>query len=416
LDRLILDRPFFALKDAGAGYELGPPGESELTEIVQKSAEAAGLVYGTDPVTGERLDERILRDAVGGDSLPLLEFTLNGLYERREIIDGETRLTGEAYDRMGGLDGAIDSAAENAIKGFGEDEKAALPRLLSCLAVSVRDKDETATGGLLRTVRVVPITEAVPNDSARRLVDALVGARMLLAFRSKSEEGGRYALEGEKAGESTGAASLRIAHERVLRSWRRAREIIEALGDFFRVRDEVEDQRRKWEESGRAGDFLITARRALDAAEDEVVRYGDLLSPEIREFVAASSRRSRRAQRVKAAAIVAVVAAAVIAIVAATLASIAEEKAQKSYITALSTINKFTNKLLGSLRDASAIINIETINQVLSMANETIGDLQEGHQDDADLNETRASTRYEVAKTYQFSEKWDEAWMAAKKV
>src|ERR1700754_332709 len=57
--RLITPGDFLALKDVGGVYDLAAPSESELTEIVHKSAAAAGLVYEPDQETGEPLDQRI---------------------------------------------------------------------------------------------------------------------------------------------------------------------------------------------------------------------------------------------------------------------------------------------------------------------------------------------------------------------
>ena len=74
-----------ALKETGASLDLGPPGPAELAEIVRAPAAAAGLVFETDAEKGE-LDERLLADAKTADSLPLLQFTLRQLYERRVEI------------------------------------------------------------------------------------------------------------------------------------------------------------------------------------------------------------------------------------------------------------------------------------------------------------------------------------------
>ena len=64
------------------------------------------------------LDERLLADANTADSLPLLQFTLRQLYERRVEADGETLLTHAAYDALGGLQGAIAAEAERAVAGL----------------------------------------------------------------------------------------------------------------------------------------------------------------------------------------------------------------------------------------------------------------------------------------------------------
>src|SRR5205085_6668176 len=141
--------------------------------------------------------------------------TLQRLFEAREIVDGETRLTFAAYRALGGLDGAIDQAAERALADLGEAEAAALPRLLRQLAVPVQDSTAPGAARAALTIRSAPLAEAAPTPQARRLVEALTEARILLS-----------AQEGN-------AAAVRLAHQRVLESWTRAREIVRTNADFF---------------------------------------------------------------------------------------------------------------------------------------------------------------------------------------
>jgi eukaryotic-like serine/threonine-protein kinase len=421
-DRMILFRPLFALKDKGAAYELGPPGESELTEIVQRSADAAGLSYGIDPTTGTALDELILEDAVGGDSLPLLEFTLNELYDKRAVIDGKTYLTVEAYYEMGRLDGAINSAAERAIDNLSESRKAALPRLLTSLVVSVRDKDEVSAGEHWRTSRLVPTDEAAPDDDARALVKALLDNRILLAFHQYSADRDVDAvLDPAQKGQApssdnlsgTPVAVLRIAHERVLRSWQLAKDIIASHEDFIRIRDEVEDQRRKWEANKRASPYLIISSYALHDAEQNLNRFGALLSPEIRDFILASLRHARFERRKKQAGIIGLIAATVIAVIAGVVAVVNARQARESYRTALDMIGTFTGSVLGDLRERG--VSIGVVGQVLQTAEQGIDRLRQQRGADLDLDRTDGTLLFEFGKTYQFAQEGARAWENAKK-
>ena len=204
-----------ALKETGADYNLAPPDSAQLVEIVRKPADAAGLVYETN-AAGERLDERLLRDAAGTDTLPPLQFILQRLFIERQIAGPERRLTFAAYDALGGVGSAIDRAAEHALDGAGESE--ALPGLLYQLAIPVHE-------GSTLVVRAATLIDAAPDAAARRLVDALVEARILLHSNER------------------GVPIVRLAHQRVLESWRRAREIVTSNFAVFRVRDEAEDRR-----------------------------------------------------------------------------------------------------------------------------------------------------------------------------
>ena len=64
--------------------------------------------------------------------------------------------------------------------------------------------------------------------------------------------------------------TIRLVHQRVLVDWGRARELIAASTDFYRIRDEAEERRRRWQAAGRRSNLLIP--RGLSLAEAEVDR------------------------------------------------------------------------------------------------------------------------------------------------
>jgi len=95
-------------------YTLMPPRPDELAEIIREPAKAAGLIW--EQRDGVALDQELLRDATGNpESLPLLEYTLADLYERRE-----GRLL-RWSDYGGGLRGALISAADEVVTGAAGD-------------------------------------------------------------------------------------------------------------------------------------------------------------------------------------------------------------------------------------------------------------------------------------------------------
>ncbi len=89
------------LKEGLGQYDVQPPTPAELGQMIRLPAEAAALRFEERKETGERLDE-VLRDAAvrAPDSLPLHEFTLDELYERR---NERGQLTFEAYEQLGRL-------------------------------------------------------------------------------------------------------------------------------------------------------------------------------------------------------------------------------------------------------------------------------------------------------------------------
>ena len=92
-------------KQGGAVYNLLPPTDAELEEIVRKPVAACypPLVFETS-VTGRSLSDAIVADARGGDALPLLQMTLQRLFQA-ELTRGDGTLRFADY---AGLDAAVE--------------------------------------------------------------------------------------------------------------------------------------------------------------------------------------------------------------------------------------------------------------------------------------------------------------------
>ena len=390
--RLITPGAFLALKDAGSSYDLAAPGESELTEIVGKSAAAAGLVYEQDAKTGERLDDRILHDAQGENMLPLLQFALQRLFEKRLVVrvgeaqggpDGtpaqeEVRLTFDAYEKMKGLDGAIDETAKAALGKLGPAEIAALPRLLRCLAVPVHDRKAAATATSGLTVRMVTRAAAVPDEPTARLVDALIGARIVVATDDL----------------------IGIAHQRVFESWEDARNIIADHRDFFRIREEVDNQFRRWDGNRRPKALLLAKGLPLAEAQQIVKQHGDELSPAIRDYVAASSRRAQLFNVIVGTAAAVFFGLFVISTTLGIMTRSAQQTATANYQAAKGALSDLISLITDGLRDTKGI-EIATVRKVLSLVDQTITKVQKVSDGDPELSAIRANMLYQSGKMFQ---------------
>jgi tetratricopeptide (TPR) repeat protein len=372
-----------ALKASGADYDLLPPARAELGEIVRKPAEAAGLVFETDPATGERLDERLLRDADQPDMLPLLQLALNRLYESRTTIANEATLTFVAYENLGGLAGIIDREAERAVIGLDELALARLPRLLRQLAAigEIDGAEASATPASL-TIRTVLLPEATPDALSHRLVHALVEARILLTI-----------------GEGT-AAGVRLAHHRVLTDWARARQHVDACIRFFSIRKDVEAQRELWIAAGRSPLSLIQRGRALNRAESIVKDFEEDLSPEILEFIRASGRRARLRQRLTAIAAILFAALALAATGAGIFAWRQEQRAERSLHAAKNAVNVIVVDIAEGLRNVEGV-RTTTIRTILEKIQDTVEWLTRFAPDNLSLRQLYVELLDEFATTYQ---------------
>jgi len=389
-ERLQQTPDLLALKQNGASYDVAPPGAAELAEIVRKPAEATGLTFERDEERRRSLDEQLLEDADRSDMLPLLQFALQELFVRCERRGERTLLTFASYSEMGGLDGAINKRGEAAMDGLGQDEHAALPRLLRQLVVSAREEDGTA-----RTIRTVPFADAAPDEPSKRLVQALVDARILLS--------------GEKS------AGVRLAHERVLKSWARASEIVRANATFYRIRDDVDDQLRRWQEANRIGALLIPKGVPLAEAESIAKRYPGELPSNVLAFIAASRRRANRGLILTG---VAAASFATIAGVAAwqwRVAEIERDYAERHFEAAKNAVDGLNGLIYGVAQGLQNVagIRVETVKNTLSALGETLRKLNESAPGDAQLMFSRARMLNNFVDAYLASGATREAEKAA---
>ncbi len=390
----MLDQPGLKkLKELGATYDVAPPGPVELAEIVRAPAAAAGLVFEAEAATGERLDARLLRDADRPDMLPLVQLALSRVFEGREKVGDETRLPLQVYENLGGLKGIVNEAGETALAPLGEAEKARLPRLLRQLAVPAQDQDGTGKGAL--TVRAVQLAQAAPNDIARKLVDALVTARLLTTSGIEAD------------------AQVRLAHQRVLEDWGRARTVVAESADFYRIRAELEESRRKWEAGRRRGELLLARGLPLAEAESIVGKYGDEFAPEVRAYVRASRKRANRAQMigwgVAAVFLLVAIGAGIAAKVAFDQRAAAEvarvravqetERADRNFTAAKQTVDGLIFNIAQGLSGVVGM-RVNTIRKILDTVQKTIDQLIRTAPDDPQLLRSRAAMFNNFATTY----------------
>ncbi len=331
LYELLLKQPVLkALKEAGAGLDLGPPGPAELAEIVRAPAAAAGLLFERNAEHGA-LDDRLLTDAKTADSLPLLQFTLRQLYERRVERDDQTVLTHAAYEGLGGLQGAIAAEAERAVASLPAGTLDALPRLLRQLAEPSRD-------GKSLTLREASQAEVTAEPKEAALVQALLGARILVARQ-----------------DAAGRPALRLAHDAVLGSWPKAAEAAQASRDFYRVRAEVEDAQQRWQEYGQPKDRLIQRGVPLAEAEKLVTDFAGELPGELIGYVNASRSQARLRQRLVAGAAVFFFVLAVVATGAGLWAYREQQRAEATLAAATATANGLVFDLAQRFRNAVGV-------------------------------------------------------------
>jgi DNA-binding SARP family transcriptional activator/WD40 repeat protein len=243
---------------------VGPMRRHELARAIEEPARKAGLVVEPDLVT------RLVDDVAGqAGGLPLLSTSLLELWQHR---DGrQMRLA--AYERTGGVDGAVARLAEAANERLGEDEQRVARRILLRLAGS-----EEGDAVVRRRVALDEL-EVARDERAARVLDVLTASRLV----------------------TVGEDTAEVAHEALLREWPRLRSWLEEGIEGRRLHRHITLAATEWAAGGRDPAELYRGVR-LSSAIDWEAEHGDELNTLEREFLDASrlaseheAERSRRA-------------------------------------------------------------------------------------------------------------------------
>ena len=226
------------LKKGGGHYDVRPLGPADIQQSIRLPAIAAGLEFERDPVTGRRLDDTIYEACANHPKiLPMLEFTLQALYESR----ARSRvLTFDAYEKLGGVEGSLARRAEGVYGQLSSAQQDSLPHAMARL---VRMQDDGATAGSCAL-------DELPTQAARELVQAFVDARLF-----------SIELGGE------GSPRVTLAHETLLTGWPRIHHWIEDNRNLIRNRQRVAVACKRWSDESQSDDLLLPRGKLLDEAK-----------------------------------------------------------------------------------------------------------------------------------------------------
>jgi DNA-binding winged helix-turn-helix (wHTH) protein len=286
-------------KAQGAHFDLAPPTQAEIAQMIRLPARAAGLSYGVDAATQLRLDD-VLCDAAADspDALPLLQYTLEELYRQRSP-HGE--LSFAVYEQLGGLEGAIGRRAENLVNALPPAQQQALPHVLSLLVTLAGESRVTGRRALLAETQ---------STAARELVQALVDARLVVSDAVDEQAG------------------FRVAHEAILRRWPRVTEWIAAHEQALQLRSRLRGQVRRWLNEGRSSEYLLPKGKQLSDMRELLGRVEFSFSADEQDFVQASQRRARLGERLRVGAVAGIAVLALLAGAMAWRANSAEHEAR----------------------------------------------------------------------------------------
>lgn len=312
-----------ALKEGAGQYDLMPPTASEIGQMIRLPTRAAGLRFEEDPTSSESLDD-MLRDAAvqRPEILPLLQFTLEELYQRR-TDDG--LLTLAAYRALGGVEGSLAQRAETVFNELPAEVQAELPKVLNALVSIEQDGHETI--GRKRA----PWSDRFTGKS-RALIDTFVENRLFVT--ELADDGG---------------AVVTVAHEALLWHWPRVMDWVAQNRENLRVRSRIAAAAERWATENNPTDLLLPHGKPLVEAESLLDQGIELHDGEV-GFIQASIARERRVQRFRTTAVIGVATLALLAAVAAYFANqqrYAANQARRSAEIEAETAKQTTNFMVG---------------------------------------------------------------------
>jgi len=272
-----------ALSEGRGRLDLLAPTQAEITEMIRRPAEVAGLSFETDPRTEIRLDAALAEEAAREPgALPLLSFLLDALYAKDVQESAGSTLRYASVRALGGLKGAIATRAETAFTALPADAQAALPKVLRALVTVSRSGAEPTT-------RAVPMARFAEGSPERRVVEAFLDPQVRLLVADGDGNGAR----------------VRLAHEALITHWERARRQIAQDRDDLRTRAVIEEALTEWHAAeGRNRRGYLLRDPHLANAVDLTKRWGDELDAPTRDFIDRSARSARLVQTLTVAAAV----------------------------------------------------------------------------------------------------------------
>ncbi len=309
------------LKIPDGHFDLLPPSAGELAEIIRRPAQAAGLVFEkqTDGLLG--LDD-VLRDAAVAhpEALPMLQYTLQALYEARS---GHL-LCFEAYQRLGGLGGALVQRAEQLLAELPAEAQAALSTVLERLVISHESNQALITRRLSWAVLTCRFE--------RELVSRLVDARL---FTSSLGDGTPY---------------FSVAHETLLRAWPRVQEWAKDNQRRLQAQQRVRQATQRWVHAQRRSDLLLNAGLPLAEANQLREQAPRLLDADDHALIRASEAAAQRRRRRSLLALSGALLLAVVSVLFAGLAVSAHQDAERRRSQAEALVDYLLIDLAGELR------------------------------------------------------------------
>ncbi|NER23222.1 MAG: hypothetical protein F6J96_21480 [Symploca sp. SIO1C2] len=203
--------------------------ESELRLAIAEPAARNGVTFE------KGLVEQIISDFdKQAGSLPLLQYTLDLLWEKSGISDNSRVLNIEIYDDLDGVGGALEKQAEYIYKEKLNTQEKKVAEKIFIELIDIVKKEPIS--------RRVEQSQFINDPIKESVLNKLIESRLLVSGRDKS-------------------TTVEVAHEELLRSWKFIRDLIEEQEEVILLRKRLIDDTYQWCE---------VKKQNLEKAKDEL--------------------------------------------------------------------------------------------------------------------------------------------------
>ncbi len=260
--------------------------QAEVIAIVQKPAEAVGLRFE------DGLIEIIVKDAMEAtalpsdeevvtrsSNLPLLEFALTQLWERRE----NGMLIRNVYATIGGVTGGLTQWADEVFFGLENEEKQRKARRIFTDLVHIGDEKQGLPDSRRRMSLDLLCRDEREVEEIHQVVQQLASARLLVTS---------YDIQSKQE-------MVEIIHDALLLKWGMLKHWLQEDRSFLIWHQELETRVRSWvdtnpEDPIRRDEYKLFGGPDLNVAVEWLIDRSSDLSQVERDFVQASRERQER--------------------------------------------------------------------------------------------------------------------------
>jgi hypothetical protein len=246
---------------------LGPLRSDEWKTVIEEPARLVNLQFQPGLV------ERILKDVEAQpDSLPLLEYALAELWKRKQGC----LITHAQYTEIGGIEGAINRRADDALASLPPAERdIALHILTRLIRVSIEEDDSADTRLRIRLAEL--------EESTLQMLRPFIDARLLVTNHN--------AITDED--------TIEVTHEALIRRWGKLREALGKDREFLYWRRRLGFRMREWEAADHDDGALMQGLLLTEAKRWLTERAKDL-TPREREFITWAERDEYQIEQILA--------------------------------------------------------------------------------------------------------------------